>query len=113
MALNFILGYLRLPKRLLVHYSSLPNNHRKVNCCGLIITHHFNFHELLIGTTEVIIIIIVNMGKRNEKGSNALHAPICTVAQKGHVHYQFQHFQLPILSFLITNFQLGYFSLPI
>ena len=36
-----------------------------------------------------------------------------TVAQKGHVHYQFQHLQLPILSFLITNFQLMYFSLPI
>ena len=36
-----------------------------------------------------------------------------TVAQKGHVYYQFQHFQLPILNFLIINFQYGYFSLPI
>ena len=38
---------------------------------------------------------------------------LSTVAQKGHVHYQFQYLQLPILSFLITNFQLVYFSLPI
>ena len=36
-----------------------------------------------------------------------------TVAQKGHVHYQFQHFRLPILNFLIISFQYGYFSLPI
>ena len=36
-----------------------------------------------------------------------------TVAQKGHVYYQFQHFQLPILNFLISNFQYGYFSLPL
>ena len=35
-----------------------------------------------------------------------------TVAQKGHVHYQFQHFQLPILNFLTTNFQYWYLSLP-
>ena len=35
-----------------------------------------------------------------------------TVAQKGHVHYQFQHFQLSILNFLITNFQYWHFSLP-
>ena len=38
---------------------------------------------------------------------------ILTVVQKGHVYYQFQHFQLPILNFLITNFEYGYFSLPL
>ena len=35
------------------------------------------------------------------------------VTQKGHVCYQFHHFQLLILNFIITNFQFGYFWLPI
>jgi hypothetical protein len=38
---------------------------------------------------------------------------ISTVAKKGHVHYPFHYFLLPISSFLVTIFQFGYFSFPI
>ena len=51
----------RLPKRLLIHYSSLSNNHRKVNCywgcnnCGrqgesMVFVYHIagNFHQAII-----------------------------------------------------------------
>ena len=40
------------------------------------------------------------------------NSAIVKVAQKGHVHYQFQHFQLPISIFPTTNFQFQYFSFP-
>ena len=84
-------------------------------CTGIIIICSLlqlamSFHSTK--TNKLHRTVTMHISIRRSCINNKCDEERATVAQKGHVHYQFQHFQLPILNFLITNFLYWYLSLP-